>query len=173
MRGMKKMMFFAVLVATGTSMSKVSKNVFEDSLEDFLHRMTNDSKEQAEFRGYYSTFLGQQQKKSDKKRKQYLSKLCKQAYDFLEENDQLGYEQVEPFMGEIEDSSDVQIRKVRTFLIRYAVFQEYKQGFMHKVARKGSHIWETTKEYTKSAGHFIADTGRAVKNTLFGWWKKE
>lgn len=129
---MKKYCVLA-LVLTGIAQLNAfipSAHVFKESLDEFIVRMTPDSKEQEGFRAYYSNFLDRQSRLSLPRRQKRLRRLRmdglssleiknKKHYNILAENKQIDI--------------DSQSRDTRLFLVRYRLFEDYKQ---HKYTRR-------------------------------------
>ncbi len=153
-----------VLVLALTSLSQLtafvpSAHVFKESLDDFITRMTPDSNEQEGFRAYYSNFLDRQSRLSLSRRQKRLRRLRmdgmssleiknKKHYNILSENKQVDI--------------DSQSRDTRLFLVRYRLFEDYKQ---HKHTRR-VYFLNKAKMVLSDVSNKISSIFSTVKNTV-------
>jgi len=133
---MKKQFSFllALALANGTSVQALThthnSNVFKETLDDFILRMTPEMKEQEGFRAYYSNFLDRQSRLSLLRRKKRLRRLRMDGLSSLEIKNKKHYKVLaENKQADIDNQS----RDTRLFLVRYRLFEDYQQ---HKYTRR-------------------------------------
>lgn len=136
-----------------------SSHVFKETLDEFIERMTIDIKEREGFRAYYSNFLDRQSRLSVMRRQKHLRRLrmdglssleikSKKHYKVLAENKQVDI--------------DNQSRDTRLFLVRYRLFEDYKQ---HKDTRR-LYFLNKAKIVLTDVGSRIGSFFSTVKNTV-------
>lgn len=136
-----------------------AKNLLEDSLEGFLHRIGKTEDEKQGFRNYYSNFLEEQNKTYKSSKRKKLLRLRAIALTHLKEKNPEWYKEVEPYSLDLEESTQ-ECRKVRLFLTRYALFDAYKKGKPVKIV--GSR--EKVKHFLRPVKNAFV----AVKNKVTG-----
>lgn len=149
---MKNIKFSALVCLTFAMTSVVASSVLNDDLEQFLERCAADKAEQQEFRGYYSRFLDKQSKQRRNSKDRALRKLRSSALNNLERHHPKWYKEVEHYVFDLEEQTQ-EARKVRLFLTRFALFEEYRE---EKLGINQS-FWKKTKGYLKSMGTKVVE----------------
>jgi len=138
---------------------RASNLPFSDSLELFLSRMSSDEIEKQEFRGYYSRFLRKQSKLHPERKSGKLQKLRISALNSIEIKNPSLYEVIEPYLIDLDFAKE--LRDMRLYLTRYALFEEFKRRNIIK--RSG--IWERAKDGVKRFADRVVDAFKP--NRLF------
>lgn len=160
---MKKHYYFMLALAlasvTPAFASTYSSHAFKETLDEFIERMTIDLKEREGFRAYYSNFLDRQSRLSLSRRQKRLRRLRMDGLSSLEIKSKKHYK----VLAENKQTDiDNQSRDTRLFLVRYRLFEDYKQ---HKHTRR-LYFLNKAKIVLSDVGSKISSFFSSVKNTV-------
>jgi len=160
---MKARYSFMVMVAfsmvTHVFAGAHNTHVFKESLDEFITRMTSDVKDQEGFRAYYSNFLDRQSKLSLARRQKRLRRLRMDGLSSLEIKNKKHYNVIiENNQADIDNQS----RTTRLFLVRYRLFEDYKQ---HKNTRR-IYFLNKAKMVLTDMSNKVSSIFSSIKNTV-------
>lgn len=147
---MKAQKYFAILLVSMVSMLH-GRSILEDSLDDFLHRVAQEE-EKVEFRGYYSQFLEGQSRSRRNSKQRHLRRIRAVALRKVREEHPEWYKEIEPYALDLDEPTP-EARKVRLFLTRFALLENYRQ----EINPSGLGWWDTTKVYFKGMRNKLAN----------------
>jgi hypothetical protein len=131
-------------------------SILDDSLDSFLEFVV-PQKEQEGFSSFYSQFLEKTSRKRKNSKKRYLRRLRFSAFEQLRKEKKDWYKEIEPYIFDLDDSTE-QARKVRLFLTRFALLEDY-----HDYKKSEELTWiHTAKKYVQKAGHKL----KGLKNRV-------
>ena len=141
-------------LCTGEAKKSDLPVILEESLDEFLDRMTHDDEDdRIEFRGYYSAFLEKQARRRRNGKQRYLNRLRYSALHVIETEHPAWYKELEPYLFDLEDQT-YEARRARLFLTRFALFQEYlrtknpeKMGWFDTIRSYGKGFKETVSAF--------------------------
>lgn len=131
-------------------------SILDDSLDSFLEFVVPQQEQEA-FSSFYSQFLERTSRKRKNSKKRYLRRLRFSAFEQLRKEKKDWYKEIEPYIFDLDDSTE-QARKVRLFLTRFALLQDYHN---HKKAEELTWM-NTAKKYAQKAGNKI----KGLKNRV-------
>jgi len=131
-------------------------SILDDSLDSFLEFVV-PKQEQEEFSSFYSQFLEKTSRKRKSSKKRYLRRLRFSAFEQLRKEKKDWYKEIEPYIFDLDDSTE-QARKVRLFLTRFALLEDY-----HNYKKAEQLTWaNTAKKYAQKATEKIKELKNKV-----------
>ncbi|MFT6765830.1 MAG: hypothetical protein ACJAZS_000724 [Alteromonas naphthalenivorans] len=149
---------YLTIVLAMTCMAQ-SHTVFNESLDNFIIRMTKDRIEQEGFRAYYSNFLDRQSRLPTGRRQKRLRRLRMDGLSSLALKEKKQYQMLADFK---ETDIDNQSRNTRLFLVRYRLYEDYEQHkntrhvyFLHKAKVAFNDVSNKISSFVSTVKHTV------------------